>query len=268
MPVGHLGRAALAAAFVTVAAPALGQDAGDVPDQSRPGPAGFMTRYAFHLNAAAIASDDPRFTWDSDIGGDVDLVDYGRGRLNFYANYNAVLGEERRAFELNQGSYTLDLRASLRAAANEVAVVFHHVSRHLVDRPRPDPIDWNMAGIEYWRRDALGRGRLELSARALAALRRSFVDYDWEVGGRINGTYPLGPRVSAIGGLSITGALVDRDVRGRANQVGARAEGGVHLAGRAGGADLFVAYERRIDAHPVDIGPRTWMLAGFRLLSR
>ena len=60
-------------------------------------------------------SDDPRFVWDTNFGGELDFVDYGLGRTTFAANYEAVLGEEFRRFDPNQGNYLLDLSTSARA---------------------------------------------------------------------------------------------------------------------------------------------------------
>jgi hypothetical protein len=254
-------------ALLTASA-ASAQDPSTAPDQSRQREVGFMTSYTFHLNAAHFATSDERFTWDSDLGGDIDLVDYGSGRLNFFANYKAILGEEFRQFDLNQGSYTLDFRATLRSANNEVAAVFHHVSRHLSDRPRPFPIDWNMMGIEYFQRFGFRRTGLELTGRMLVGIERSFVDYQYEFGGQFVAEHPIQPRVMAFGSGALTLVGVDRDVFDRGMQNGGRLEGGIQVRGEAGVVELFLAVERRIDAHPLDHQARTWALAGFRLLNR
>jgi len=38
--------------------------------------------YDFHLSAARLNIDDPRFVWDTRFGGDLDVVDYVSGRLS------------------------------------------------------------------------------------------------------------------------------------------------------------------------------------------
>ena len=68
--------------------------------------------------------------------------------------------EEFRQFDPNQGNYTLEGSGSVRAGPIEVAGVFHHVSRHLSDRPKRFPVDWNMIGGRI--RAATARGRSEL----------------------------------------------------------------------------------------------------------
>ena len=99
-----------------------------------------------HLSATAFANSDPRFSWETDFGGDIDVVDYVFGRTSAILNYEAILGNEFRAFDPNQGNYTLELSTSVRLGQTEVAGVFNHVSRHLSDRPKRFPIAWNMAG--------------------------------------------------------------------------------------------------------------------------
>ena len=46
----------------------------------------FLPRSEFHMNAEHLGGiDDERFRWDADLGGELDLVDYTRGRLIFAA---------------------------------------------------------------------------------------------------------------------------------------------------------------------------------------
>ena len=47
------------------------------------------------------------FVWDTNFGGELDVVDYGTGRATFVANYQAILGDEFRHFDPNQGNYIL-----------------------------------------------------------------------------------------------------------------------------------------------------------------
>ena len=99
----------------------------------------FLPRYDFHLvrRRRSPSDDDPRFSWDTHFGGDFDFVDYVAGRATFVADYEAVLGSEFRPFDPNQGNYTLEaFVVGARRASTEVAGVFHHVSRHLSDRPK------------------------------------------------------------------------------------------------------------------------------------
>ena len=88
----------------------------------------FFPRYDFHLSAEHLSKDDPRFVWDTNFGGDMDFVDYGFGRTRFGANYEAILGEEFRRFDPNQGNYLLDLSTSARTHGYEIAALLHVAS--------------------------------------------------------------------------------------------------------------------------------------------
>ncbi len=228
----------------------------------------FLSAYAFHLDAQHLASDDARFVWDANFGGAIDLVDYGRGRLQFLANYNVGLGEQIRRFDPNQGNYQLDLSASCRVGANEFSGVFHHLSRHLSDRPKVVPVDWNMVGGRWSRVDRRGRTRFDSSAHLLGVVQRSSVDYRWETAGRVALRTPVARAAEVIGSADVRLVGVDRAIAGRDRQHGWRVETGVHLAGTGAAVELFVAAERRIDAYPLDRSPARWATAGFRFLSR
>jgi hypothetical protein len=250
------------------AAPLAAQTSGGMPDPAPSGGApGFLSRYAFHLNAAFIDQEDrTRFAWDADLGGEVDLVDYDAGRITLAANYEAILGMELQTFDPNQGNYTLAASGSVRLPPGEVAAVFHHVSRHFSDRPKPFPIDWNMVGVRFVRGASSGRVRVDGSARALFAVKRSFVDYSSEIGAGVRLTVHAGGLAYVFGGGDVTRVGVDPEIAGRTTQVGGRGEGGLRIARSGGAVELFLSLERRIDAEPLAREPRTWMMLGFRLL--
>ena len=48
-------------------------------------------------------------------------------------------------------------------------------------------------------------------------------------------------------------------------QTGARFEGGVHVPTPHAAADLYAAYERRVDGYPTSRQPSSWFEIGFRL---
>jgi hypothetical protein len=228
----------------------------------------FLPRAEFHLSAELLtAIDDPRFVWDTNFGGELDVLDYGRGRMQFVANYQAMLGEELRAFDPNQGNYILEGSASGRLQAVEIAGVFYHQSRHLADRPKTFAIDWNMLGGRV--RRALLVGALYLDARAdiRRTIQRSFVDYTWEFDGRVRGDRVLHPRIGILFEGQFRHLGVDGS-RGRGGQTGYRGEGGVRFEGGVAAVELFAAVERRIDAYQLEFGTASWLAFGFRLQSR
>jgi len=92
-------RAVLAACLALLVAPAShAQEALKIPP---PTSMDFMTRFDFHMSAAGLSSEDPRFSWDTHWGGDFDFLDYVFGRFSFLADYEAVLGKENRLFDPN-----------------------------------------------------------------------------------------------------------------------------------------------------------------------
>ncbi len=254
-------------AAVCLGAPLSAQDR---DDGTSPGDRGarIFSGYRFHLNAASLLDKDERFNWDVDVGGDIDVIDYVRGRFNFLANFETILGEELRRFDPNQGNYTLEGSATYRLGATELAGTFQHISQHLSDRPKNFPIDWNMAGVQVWHRRAAGRLGIDLAARAYRVTQRLFVDYESELGGHARVRYALNDRLA----LLVRGAVVyrgtDPAVAGRDGVSGGLFEGGVRFEGDAVAVELFAALERRVDADPLERRARTWAMIGFRLLSK
>ena len=247
---------ALAASVVS----AFAQAPGSVPEPT----VVFLPRFDFDIGMEHLFSEETRFVWDADIGGDLDLVSIGPGRVTVYGNYEVILGSEFRAFDPNQGNYTLEGSASVRVAAVKVAGVFHHVSRHLSDRPKREPIDWNMVGGRIGGGDRLGNFEYDARADIRGVIQHSYVDYRWEIDSEVSTRLMLKPRA----GLIATGAwrmLGVDGTQGRGNQYGYRGEGGVRFAGRAATLDLFLAGEQRVDPHQLEFSTVRWMTAGFRL---
>jgi hypothetical protein len=227
----------------------------------------FLPRTAFRMGAEHISSDDPRLVWEANFGGDVDFVDYGFGRATVAANYQVMLGEQLRKFDPNQGNYLLEGSTSGRVAGVEVALVFHHISRHLSDRPKLLAVDWNMLGARVQKSATLGITQMDARVDVRRAVLHSFVDYTWEVDGGLRNRYRLTPAIAAISDVDLRFQGTD-GTRNRGTQTGARGEGGLRFEGRGGAIELFVAAERRIDPFPTEFGVDTWVSAGFRLMSR
>jgi hypothetical protein len=52
----------------------------------------------------------------------------------------------------------------------------------------------------------------------------------------------------------------------RGTQSGGEIELGIRLPGEAAVAEFFVGYERRFDAHQLDLQAQSWFMVGFRVL--
>ena len=227
----------------------------------------FIPRYDFHLSADHLSTDDARFVWDTNFGGEVDLVDYGWGRATFTGNFESVLGNQFRHFDPNQGSYLLDESLSWRTRGTEVAALFHHVSRHLSDRSQRSAVAWNMLGARV-RHDVTARkATIQMKGDLLRALVRNNVDYNWEAAGDVHVMVPLRPAVAFITSGRLRVLQVD-GTQPRGTQTGSRAEAGVRFAGEKGAIELVVAAERRVDPYPLEFSTLNWVSAGFRFVSR
>ena len=226
----------------------------------------FLSRFDFHVSMEHLVSDDPRYVWDASFGGELDMIDYGRGRATFVANYETVLGSEFRAFDPNQGNYVLEGSISARHDATEVAGVFHHVSRHLSDRPKRFPVDWNMIGGRISGTTQRGQTALRGRVDIRGVIQKTYVDYRWEIETTGAARVAVQPRVSLVSAVAVRIVGVD-DSRSRGIQHGFRGEGGVRLAGRGAALELFAAVERRIDPYQLEFGTVTWMTVGFRISS-
>jgi hypothetical protein len=200
------------------------------------------------------------------MGVDADLVDYRRGRLTFDADYEAVLGHEARPFEINHDNFVLDASASARVRASEVAVAFHHASRHLSDRSNSHIIAWNVLDLRAARQYTVGASTIDARIAAGHVLQSTFVDYTWTADLHLSVRRPVSGRVGmfASGAGRLVG--VDRSKVGRDRQCGARLETGVRIKGGAAALELFAGYERRIDGFPTERVRVRMFAVGFRLV--
>jgi hypothetical protein len=262
-----LSRHAALAACLILTAGGLAQAQSPAP---APGTAGFFSRSEFHLaaNSLILGTEDERFSWDAYFGGDIDLVDYVKGRASVLVDYHPVLGSEYRPFDPNQAYYQLEVSSSYRAGGTEIAAVFHHVSRHLSDRPKTFAVAWNVLGARVMRRVEVGAVTVDTRVDLGAIVQHSYVDYQWTADTDVMVRSAISPRLGVF--LHGSGELfgVEGSDPARGTQTGGRLEAGVRVNGRGGAIELFAGVERRLDADPLDRQTQHWALAGFRLLSR
>lgn len=231
-------------------------------------PPAFLTRSDFSFLGARFITSDPRFTYDARLTADLDLLDYRAGRTNLLVDYEAVIGSERRRFDVNHGNYSIALSTSYRAGPVEVSTFFHHVSRHLSDRSNPEAISWNVIGARAARRITFHGSTIDATFDAGRAMQTAFVDYTWMTNLHLMMRRPVGPRASVF--VSAAGGFigVDHSKDNRSRQCGARGEFGLHLDGEKGAAEVFLGYERRADAFPTDRVNVRFFTIGFRLMTK
>jgi hypothetical protein len=232
------------------------------------GAAGLLARTALSVGIGGMPTEDPRFSFAERAVADLDLFAYRRGRINLFIATELVMGSERRAFDLNQANVIFESSASYGVRATEVAVVLHHVSRHVVDREFDRVPAWHTVGARVLRAFSIPQGRIDLAGEYGRVVQHTFVDYTWTSQATVRIDRQLAPRMRlfAEGRGGVVG--VDRALVGRRRQAGGRAEGGLRLLGGGGVFDLFAALERRVDGHPASRDPSSWVELGFRFSSR
>jgi hypothetical protein len=237
----------------------------------------FLTRYDFHLSIARLLASAPvprlvpddRFAWDAHFGGSFDIADLVVGRLGVIVDYQAVMGSELRPFDPNQGNYTLEGFVSARLDANtEVAGIFHHVSRHLSDRPKAFAVAYNEVGGRAMRRLTFGTATVDIDLEGGRAVQHSYVDYTWIGEGQLLIRHPISEHAGVFAHGHGQVFAVNDALAKRGAQVGAQVEAGVRITGRSGVLEVFGGYEKRVDADPLDRLSQRWGLVGFRLVSR
>lgn len=231
-------------------------------------PPAFLTRTDFSFLGGWLYTSDPHFTYDVRLLGDIDVIDYGKGRTNLLVDYEAVIGSERRRFDVNHGNYTMAVSTSYRAGPVELSTFFHHVSRHLSDRPNPAAISWNVIGARAAGRVTFHGATFDGALDAGHAMQTATVDYTWTANAHLVMRRPLS-RIVSIFALAEGGLIgVDREVHNRGRQCGGRAEIGLHVDGTKGAVELFAGYDRRADAFPTSISPVRFFTLGFRLMTK
>jgi hypothetical protein len=233
----------------------------------------FLPAADFSFTWLSLLTSDKRFDWDARVTFDIDIVDYGRGRVSFHTDYSAVLGRERHRYDLNQGNYAFKTAASYRVRPVEIAAVISHASRHLVDRDFVPAISWNEIGIRagYASTKLTGTSPrsvpvLEGEVELTHAMQQAYVDYVWLTHVRFDARHPLNARASLVASGYGEVRGVDHLVRGE-RVCGGWIEGGIRLNGRAAAVELFGGYERRVDAYPTDRFRVRMFTLGFRIVS-
>ena len=262
----------LALLVALIAPPAFAQQSGPQPLDGPIDHFEFFSRYDFQLEANILSGDNGRqYRWDAHFGGAFDIFNYVKGRATVVTDYEAVLGSELRPFDPNQGNYILEPAFSWFVGKHEIAFVFHHVSRHLSDRPKTYAVAMNVIEGRYLHKFELGDDSsvaVRVSGGHLA--QHSQVDYTWTVDWDVMARRRMNPHLEWYGRSTGETFGVDPTVRNEARgvQYTTRVELGTRLTGTKADLELFVGAEHRLDATLIDFVPVSWAIAGFRIASK
>lgn len=220
-----------------------------------------------HLAGAYYIPPEDAFVWDTWIGAGAGLLRVKAATAYFTADVETVLGRERRMFDANQANYHLEGGLRIQAGRHLVIPFFHHVSRHVVDRPKTQLVDWNLLG---------GRvtGPLPqafpLPGRYAASVAHTVewrtVGYEWELTGAFVVDLcrrPWGAPYLRAGVRFVTVAAQASFPRGDFADL--LAEAGARFGKSARELDLFVAYEHLNDVFLFAPAVRNRTLLGLRI---
>ena len=224
----------------------------------------FLPEAFARLQAARYVPSDEAQVWTGWIGAGADLVRAGRVTLEFTADVETIIGRELRAFDANQASYHLAGAARVPLGGVTLAPFLHHVSRHRVDRPKTQAVDWNILGVRAAAPVGGGRGRVGAGVGHTTQV--SLVGYGWEL--TAHGEVEL-----LRGGFGAVYALVDlRHVTAKAVAAFPRGsftdvtvEAGARWRSGVRSLDTFAAFERRNDVYVEVPGAKDRLLLGFRI---
>jgi hypothetical protein len=219
------------------------------------------------LKAARYAPADSDFRWDGWIGAGAGLLRVRATTLYFTADVETIIGNVKRAFDANQANYHLETGLRTRVGRGELTLFFNHVSRHDVDRPKVQAVDWNLLGVRAAAPlpEAFPfAGSFSVSAghTTLASL----VGYQWELTGKLEADVVK----RAWGGIYASAEARGVTTRSspefpRKGFLDASLEAGTRFTREARALDLFVAYEHRNDVFLEVPGFRDRVLFGFKV---
>ncbi len=222
---------------------------------------------ALHLEGARYVPSETELAWTTWLGAGVGLVRLRDGTAYLGGDVETIFGNARRVFDADQVNYQLEGGVRIGAARWLVVPFFHHVSRHLIDRPKVPNEDWNMLGVRAARTSTLGdRTRVRYELGVGRNVKSHFVDYEWELTARSDAELRRFARGSvfarAAARLVTTGAELQRD-----GFVDVTVEGGLRFSRGERRLDLFAAYEHRNDVLLLTPGARDRALLGLRFVS-
>ncbi len=252
----------MSAARATVAALVLTL----APTSTLAGDVQLLPELTTRLEGAYYVPAEDAFVWDTWIGGGAGLVRVKAATGYVTADVETILGRERRPFDANQVGYHLEAGVRVQAGHDLLTPFFHHVSRHLVDRPKTQLVDWNVVGLRLagpLPRTLPCQGRYSVSVGHTVEWRS--VGYEWELVGVLDLEGRRRPWGAPYLRTDLRFVSVDPEARRSGDFVDFLGQAGVRLAAGGRSLDLFAAYEHRNDVFVLSPGARDRALLGLRI---
>lgn len=240
----------LAAACAGAAAPARAAEV--FPDAS------------VRLEATRYIPTESEQQWLGWIGGGATLVRSGGASFWGRAEVETILGHVIRPFEATQANYHLSFGLRLDAGRLHLVPFFRHVSRHYIDRPKTQAVDWNVVGLE-------ASGPVGDRVRVLASLGRttqaSLPGYEWEARAAAEAAVWQQGGASALlrGALRLV-TVREQDTLPRGDFADWTLEGALRWENDRRALEAFVSAEKRNDVFLEVPGSRQRALLGLRVL--
>jgi hypothetical protein len=225
-----------------------------------------LSEVAVRLRAARYAPARTDMHWQGWIGAGAEVIRVRSTSAYFTSDVETIIGNTLRAFDATQANYHLEAGLHQRTGRGTATVFFHHVSRHYIDRPKTQAVDWNLVGARLaW---PIRSGPRPM--RAIASLGHttldSLVGYRWEAIGEVDAE-PLRMGSAALfGRANLRAVSVGENPRlRRGGFLDASLEGGARWSQDGRRLDLFAAVERRNDVFLEIAGRQDRALFGFRI---
>jgi hypothetical protein len=240
------------AALCLAAAPAAGAE--------------LLPEVSVHLRAARYVPARTDFHWLGWIGAGAGLVRVRDTTAYFTADVETIIGDTRRAFDANQASYHLEAGFHQRAGSATATLFFNHVSRHYVDRPKTQAVDWNVLGARIEWPVRTGPRPVRATASLGHTTLASLVGYRWEAIAALDAEAARIGSAALFGRADVRFVTVEENPQlSRGSFADASVEGGVRFSREGRTLDVFAAVERRNDVYLEVAGRQDRALFGFRI---
>jgi hypothetical protein len=238
-----------------------------LPGLARAGDVELLPEVTAQAKGAYYAPPEDAFVWDTWVGAGAGLLRVKTTTVYLTGDVETILGRERRAFDANQANYYLETGLRVRAGRHLFMPFLHHVSRHVIDRPKNQLVDWNLVGIRV---AGPLPGSLPFPGRYAASVGRTVkwrtAGYGWELRGVVDAEPLRRAGGAAYLRADVRFVTVQEDASfPRGDFADFLGEGGIRFQRGERNLNVFVAYEHRNDVLLFEPGARDRALFGLRI---